>query len=61
MRLDIFNSILLVVMCFGGVCETAFWKAIMVYFVVAVIWVAARIILKNDEERYGTDKRSRWL
>ena len=59
MRLDIFNSILLVIMCFGGVCEAAFWKAIMVYFVVTVIWVAARIILKNDEERYGTDTRSR--
>ena len=59
MRLDIFNSILLVIMCFGGVCEAAFWKAIMVYFVVAVIWIAARIILKNDEERYGTYKRSR--
>ena len=59
MRLDIFNSILLVIMCFGGVCEAAFWKAIMVYFVVTVIWVAARIILKNDEERYGTDKHSR--
>jgi len=59
MRLDIFNSILLVIMCFGGVCEAAFWKAIMAYFVVVVIWVAARIILKNDEERYGTDKRSR--
>ena len=59
MRLDIFNSILLVIMCFGGVCETAFWKAIMVYFVVTVIWVAARIILKNDEERYGTNKRIR--
>ena len=59
MRLDIFNSILLVIMCFGGVCEAAFWKAIMVYFVVAVIWVAVRIILKNDEERYGTDKHSR--
>lgn len=59
MRLDIFNSILLVIMCFGGVCEAAFWKAIMVYFVVTVIWVTARIILKNDEERYGTDKRGR--
>ena len=59
MKLDIFNSILLVIMCFGGVGEAAFWRAIMVYFVVAVIWVAVRIILKNDEERYGTDKRSR--
>jgi len=59
MRLDIFNSILLVIMCFGGVGEAAFWRAIMVYFVVTVIWIAARIILKNDEERYGTDKRSR--
>ena len=58
MKLDIFNSILLVIMCFGGVGEAAFWRAIMVYFVVAVIWVAVRIILKNDEERYGTDKRS---
>ena len=59
MRLDIFNSILLVIMCFGGVCEASFWRAIMVYFVVTVIWIVARIILKNDEERYGTDKRSR--
>lgn len=59
MRLDIFNSILLIIMCFGGVGEAVFWRAIMVYFVVTVIWIAARIILKNDEERYGTDKRSR--
>ena len=59
MRLDIFNSILLVIICFGGVCEAAFWRAIMVYFVVTVIWIAARIILKEDEERYGYDKHSR--
>lgn len=51
MRLDIFNSILLVIMCFGGVCETAFWKAIMVYFVGWVIWTAIRIVVKADKER----------
>jgi len=51
MRLDIFNSILLVIMCFGGVGEAAFWRAIMAYFVVGVIWTAIRIVAKADKER----------
>ncbi len=51
MRLDIFNSILLVIMCFDGVGKAAFWRAIMAYFVVGVIWTAIRIVAKADKDR----------
>ena len=51
MRLDVFNSILLIMMCFGGANEPSFWRAIMVYLVMGVIWMAIRIIVKADKDR----------
>lgn len=50
-HLNIFNSILLIIMCFGGASEASFWRALMAYFVLEVIWFVAKVIISDNGQR----------